>query len=172
MRRPRGEAGSTLLESILSLLLVSTVILTLATGLLATTVSATRANESARLNVAMTAFTETLREMAYLAPTAGCDSASDAAEYFDRYTHLPGYQREGTDGLVVEILSVDYWKGNRGDASLPPVAAADQWNASCGVSGAQRLTVRLTEPAMLEGKRSSMTAQVVKRQESRQETQP
>lgn len=157
-----------LLESLLALTIVSVVILTLATGLLATTVAATRSNESARLNVAMTAFTETLRELPYLAPTPGCNSASDAAVYFDRYTHLPDYQRAGTEGLVVQILKVEYWNGNRGNASLPPVAASEQWNAPCGVSGAQRLTVRLTEPATLRGKRSSMVAQVVKRQESRQ----
>lgn len=165
MRR-RDEVGSTLVESVLVILLVSTIILALASGLLATTVGSRKVNDSQRLSFAITSLVDTIRELPYQGTSAGCTPASVAAGYLAAYNALPQDQRDATKGLTVEILDAKFFKLNY---STTTIAGFDQWGGSCAdKTGAVKLKVQVTLPSGKKGVTGSAVAEVVKRAPSRQ----
>ena len=127
-----SQAGTTLLESLLVVVLVGVLILTLATGLLASTVGARRVNNSQRLSLAITSISETMRQMKYRPASAGCTSAGDAGGYLADYLALPADQRTATSGLTVEVVSVKYWKLAYTTTTL---ASTPQWSTTCVEAG-------------------------------------
>ena len=161
----RSEAGTTLIETLLTIVIVSLVILALATGLLTTLFSANQVNTSERLSVAAMAMTESLHDLPYL---GSCPANGTGAAYLQLYNNLPADQRTATKNLELKITNVEFWKSNRGVVS-PRVPATEQWSASCAeAGGAQKLTVSVSTPGPAGRNKVTVTAQVVKRQESRQ----
>lgn len=165
----RDQWGATLVESILVIIIVSTVILTLATGLLSTVFNANQVNESERLSVAASGFAETIRDLPYV---SSCASPGTADAYLGLYNGLDADRREATAGLEIEVRRVEYWRSNRGGTVTPAVTADQQWTAGCDEQGgAQKVTLAVSTPGT---GRSDVTvsAQVVKRAPSRQGLTP
>lgn len=167
LRDRESQAGATLVESILVILLVGVVVLTLITGLLTSTVGARRVNSNQRASLAMTSFSDSIRDLPYLPHDPLCTPATDAQAYLTAYNNLPAAERTATAGMTVEILDIKYWdlRYSTSTASTTSVAPEALWvSTKCAAkTGAQRLTLRVTLRDGRPGEESSATAQVVKR---------
>lgn len=111
-----GQAGFSLIESVVSIALTSIVIVALAAGLLASIRSSTAADRVQRADAALASFSESLRAMP--APPEGADGCP----------HLSG--PDGfTDGYADFVTSGEGW-------SLPGVSTAitkiEHWEPSTG----------------------------------------
>ncbi len=139
----RGQGGFGLLESIVSIALVSTVILALAAGLLTSVKSSQSAKETQELDAALSAYAESFKNPSlYASLIDPCSSAS--------YTGLPVTTPPGTSSASVVSGGVKHWDPT----------AADPWVGTCSTDpGVHRLTVQVTMAAS----GASGTAQVVMR---------
>ena len=154
----RGQAGVTLLELLVTIAIVSMAVIIFAIGLLTSASVANQADQGQRLNLAMTAATETFRQAGFVDSSSipTCSAAKDAAIYIDRYLYAPAttpggttssIPRPATDTLNVEILAINYLKpitypmsSTTSSATHPEPA----WEGSCSnQAGAQRLTIKV-----------------------------
>jgi Tfp pilus assembly protein PilV len=150
VRRARGQAGISLIESLIAVVLVSLVVLGLAGGFL-TMMGATEASSSRqRREAALTSFTESLKQLSMVTPAQSpllsytdCDPAVTpsalASDYTTRYRSWPGRWQPSADNAVSNqtISDVEYWHPSGSGSS------AGTYDHNCAGSdhGAQRLTV-------------------------------
>ena len=153
--RVRGQSGVSLLESLIAIVLVSTVILALAAGFLAMMGATAASSSRQRTDAALTSFTESLKTVPYTPCTAGT-SQPGASAYQAVYAAWAGRWSPPADAAVsdLSITKVEYWNPAAG---TPPRVGAFQATCPASDSGAQRLTVSVT----VNG--SSDTGQVVVR---------
>jgi hypothetical protein len=137
-----GQAGLGLVESLVALTLLSTVILALASGMLAL-LGTSRANaQTQRLESAVTAWTESAKVLTYVS----CATAA--------YYEVELQKVRPTVGNA-QVTQVEYWR-----PATPPAASAFQPpTPGVGDGGAQRLTLRV------ELEQQVTTAQIVIRQQ-------
>ncbi len=126
-RRSRGDAGFGLVEVLISVLLVSSVVLALVTGLL-TLVRTTESNhQRQQIQLALGNLSEGVRSMDYI-------TCGDAAAYRSAYGAAGSANWTPTrSGMTYDIVSVEYWKPN-----------SRTFTPGCGTdSGAQQLTLKV-----------------------------
>ena len=149
--RGRRQDGYTLIEVLIAVMLVGTVIIAVAAGML-TMMRSTRATaEEQRLQAALASFTESLRATDYL-PCSG-SPAPTAGSYEAAHEAMSGHwDPAAVDGIEdAGITDVDHWVSSGGYG---------EYQDDCpttGDEGRQLLTVRVT----LDGGERSGVAQVV-----------
>jgi Tfp pilus assembly protein PilV len=136
--RDSGQAGFSLLEIIIAVMLVSMVVLSLATGFLTLVRTNRMTYEQQQVDHATTNYAESLKSVVYLpcGPSGTPDYGSDAS----LWTPPPEVQ--------VSVVDVKYWDASTGD-----------YESTCpnGDTGAQLLTIRA------EFRDRERQAQIVKR---------
>jgi type II secretory pathway pseudopilin PulG len=161
-RRPRGQAGQSLVEVIVSIVLIGGIFLALAGGLTAIN-RGTATNEKIQaIDAALVAYGEILRtQVAY----ANCSGSVPDTYQAGAETHI-GLAAPGTSNtwyrppdMVTEVLGVESW--NLGSKAFlnrtPPALSA----CSTPDSGVQRIEYRVT----FDG--TTRTGEVVKRRPAR-----
>lgn len=151
-RRARGQGGFTLLEAVVSLGLVSTVVLTLAGGLLTTVKSSTAAKSTQQVDAALSAYAESFKGVAF-------DPTWDACPSTDQ-VYGAGTAPSWFTPPDVGPFGVTETEGWNGDVS--------RWQECASYTGsddpgAVRLTVEVTVQTT-HGQRTS-TGQVVVRRD-------
>jgi Tfp pilus assembly protein PilV len=150
-QRSRSEAGFSLVEILVCVVLMSTVILALASGMLTLVRTTGSTSERQQIQLALGSFTESLKTTP---PYVIC---RDAAEYEADYAAAAdSWKPDPARNIDLEVTGVEYWDRNATAASNT-VAGAFAVNCPPGENGPQRLTVKVTLPSGRSG-----TAQVVK----------
>lgn len=142
--RPRSQAGVSLLEVLICIMLVSVVILALAGGLLTMLRVTKMTNERQQIQMALGRFTENL----VVSPYIPCAPAPAKVPSVANYNQMPGRWTPDRAGMTAKVIGVEYWD----DAQKKFVAA-------CPVGldqGTQRLKVQV------DWRGRSGTAQIVK----------
>ena len=138
MLRRRGSAGLTLLESLVSILLTSLVILGLAAGLLTSVRSSEQAQRVQRLDSSLSSFSESLRSMPYptVSPPGTCPQLTDFKSAWATYQLTEGWIPPA--GTTAEIIGVEHWQ--------PSGAQVGTYDTACATDPhAHRLTLEVTE---------------------------
>ncbi|MFV0318601.1 MAG: hypothetical protein ACK5O2_16765 [Microthrixaceae bacterium] len=132
-RGPQGGFG--LVESLVSVVLTSMVIIALVGALLAAVRSSEAADRVQRADSAIGSFTESIKSMPYPTSAGGCPSLSDVrtgwANYPDAWSPPPG--------ITIEIEQIAHWQ--------PTGADAGSYAATCPPGGdpsAHLLTVSVS----------------------------
>ncbi len=146
VRRARGQAGISLLESLIAVMLAAVVVLALAGGFLTMMRATDASSNRQRAEGALTSFTESIKVMQY----TPCQGAS---AYQAAYLAWPGRWSPPPSAQVSDltITDVQYWH----PASSGSTAGAYDGICPTPDSGAQRLTVRV------KVKGQTVTGQVV-----------
>jgi Tfp pilus assembly protein PilV len=108
--RPRPQGGFTLLEAIVSLALVSTVVLALASGLLTSVRSSDSAKRTQEIDASLSSFAESIKTAPY--PTAG-GSCPTGSEFQVAYDAWPDRWSQG--GVTTEVISAEPWDPSSGE---------------------------------------------------------
>ncbi len=113
--RRRGQGGFTLIEAVLSLVVVSIAILSIAAGLFTSARADNRTNEQLRGNLALATFTENLRYVP--SGGAGCSSSDHAATLLANTLLEPEVGEWVDRGMVFAVTDVEYacWQVDAGD---------------------------------------------------------
>ncbi len=127
-RRPRGTAGFSLVEVLISIMLVSTVVLALATGLLTLQRTTESNRQRQQIQLALGNLSEGVRAMDYL------DCGTATAYRADYGAPASANWTPTRAGMTFEILDVEYWN-----------ASSRTFQATCpaGDGGAQQLTLKV-----------------------------
>lgn len=143
----RGQGGFSLIEVIVSVLLVSLVVLALAAGFM--TIVRVNADTAERqvVDQAIGSYAESLTTAQYLP----CDDPTQPGSVANYTATYPTGSWTPAPGVDADIVGVEYWDGTSGFAATCPATP------SAGDQGAQRLTV---EVAYRDTQRR---AQIVKR---------
>lgn len=167
-RRPRSQAGVSLIEVLVAVGLAGSVIVALAAGILAMLRSSEVTSSQQRLQAALSSSTESVKSLPYLACTAGAAAtaagqAASPTAYDTAYAAWPGRWQPSTSAGVgsVRVTGVEYWTPAATNAALGSFLPACPAAAAGGDRGAQRLTVRVV---MADG--AAKDAQVVLRRTS------
>jgi type II secretory pathway pseudopilin PulG len=171
-RRARGQAGLSLLESVITIALASVVVLTLAGAMFTLVSTSASTNQAQRLQSALTSYTESLKaDLIGPSPALGGEvpyrSCSDTSDPDDpsvdpeklkiRYKNASTWPPAGSsfDG-VVEITGVDFWKPQVVGSSI------GSFQPTCPEEdgGAQRIWVKVSQGA------ESVSGQAVVRPEA------
>jgi Tfp pilus assembly protein PilV len=142
-RRSAGQAGLSLVESIITVLLASVVVLALA-GAMLTLITTSRATSDAqRIQAALTSYTESLKAAPYVAcPVAGQDVAQLADDYEQAAsTWTPPAAAGPEDVVTVGIDRIEFWEPAAGAA---PTAGRFRTTCPTADGGAQRISVTVT----------------------------
>lgn len=146
----REQAGFSLLEVLIAIVLTSTVILAIGAGMLTLMRSSKRAEDRQHMQLAISSFTESIKSIDYL--DCGRVENGDGVVQPGEYDYVSYPNHFDADSLGVDslsIVSIDYWK--RGSSTDP--ADAETFvplaSSSCGAipptdTGAQRFTVKLS----------------------------
>ena len=158
--RPRSQGGFGLLEAVVSLALVSTVVLTLAGGLLTSVKSSTSAKGTQQVDAALSAYAESFKGVAFDPGWAACPSAGtevggvwEEGDFEGAGTAPAWFTAADTDVVDHRVTATEGWDGS-------------EWQACGSWSGAEppgsvRLTISVTVQAA-DGLKTS-TGQVVVR---------
>jgi type II secretory pathway pseudopilin PulG len=145
-RRARGQAGASLIETIVALVLASVVVLALAGGMLTLMRTSEATSRTQRMQAALTTSAEAVKAASYV----DCAAPAD-------YDGAPGVD-DPADDVEVTVTGVEYWDGVPVAGTPPAPSLLGSFVATCPPDlGAQRVAVRVT----LDG--DSDTAQIVKR---------
>lgn len=156
MKTRREQAGWSLVEALISIMLTSIVILGLAGSLLAAIKSSEVADRVQRADSALGSFTESLKTMPY--PTSAVpDGCPSLAEYRDAWT---GYVEAwpAPTGVTLSITDIEHWQPDGTDKGT--------YTTDCPeVSGSPHdpLTHRLTVEVEMKGKSRSAEVVVTRR---------
>lgn len=126
--RARTQAGVSLIEALVVVVIVSSVVLVFALGLQTVATNDGRTNREQRMNLALTSFAEDLRQVRWITPCV------TPADYLGEATLEDGYESllpESTqlrpyDVDDIEITGVSYWKPNEftpTGLTVPPTVA-------------------------------------------------
>lgn len=149
MRAHRGEAGYSLLEALVSVLLTSFVILGLAGSLLAAIKSSEVADRVQRADSALGSFTESLKTMPYptVVDPGNCPSLEAYQDAWDSYADAwPAPQ-----GVTLAITEIEHWQPSGTDVGA--------YTDDCPDPSGDPFTHRLTVSVEIKGKERQ--AQVV-----------
>lgn len=160
--RRREQAGVSLIETLIVIVLVSLVVLVFAAGLQTSVTTDGQTSRQQRLNLALTSFAEGLRRVTV--PTDYWQCIDSFAEptveeaFLALYNSLPADDREATDAVTsIEITDVSYWQP--GDYSVAGDPEGGSWGSTCVPgAGAVRLGMRVTL------RDQTLTGEVVKRE--------
>lgn|GEM_PF-1250957 len=145
-RRRRSQSGASLIEVLISVVLVGVVILGLAAGMLTLISISTSTSEGQQIQLALGSFTESLKAGAFQPCTANL-ALPTASEYQFAYQAWPSKWTPPQTAMTSSITQVEYWDKDQADFVANCPAAGDQ--------GTQRLTVQI------DWRGRSGTAQVV-----------
>lgn len=161
-RHLRGQAGVSLVETLVVLALVSAVVLVFALGLQTVVNLDGRTNRQQRNNLAVSSVTEALRrnDVSYqvCCPDSQVCDFGGAATLADRYEERALDKLAAGDGDVPEfqVTEVAYWRA--GDFTTPSSTVGGQFQSTCIPDAA---ALRLTVEVSLGG--DVLTGEVVKR---------
>ena len=130
----RSQRGASLVEVLISVLLVGIVILGLAAGMLTLISTSTSTSQRQQVQLALGSFTESLKAGTYQ-PCTSNQAVATAATYQAAYEQWPSKWTPPQSGMTRSITGVAYWD-----------KAQAAFVASCpagGDQGAQRLTVQV-----------------------------
>lgn len=160
--RHRGQAGVSLVETLIVIALVSAVVLIFALGLQTSVTADGQTLRAQRMNLALSSFGEGLRRVTV--PTDYWQCIDSFAEptveeaFLALYNSLPADDREATDAVdSIEVADVQYWQP--GDYSTPGDPEGGSWGDNC-VPGAG--AVKLSMTVTLGG--DSLSGEVVRRE--------
>lgn len=144
-----GQSGVSLVETLVALVLVGTVVMAVTVGFQLTTRVAGETNERQRAQVALNSFSESVRQLDYLA----CGNGGSYTEAYENDQASAG-SGEGDDllsrGYSLHVTSVQFWS--------PGYPDLDGATPTCTVDpGAQLLTLQVSLGD------STVTGEVVKR---------
>jgi Tfp pilus assembly protein PilV len=130
--RARGQGGFTLIEAVLSVVVVSTAIVSIAAGLLGAARIDNRTNERQRANLALTTFVENLDHVQSSCPavstpapaTGASNGASHATALLSATAAEPEVAEWIDRGMVFSITRVEY-------ARWDVAAGAEDFTAAC-----------------------------------------
>lgn len=158
-RAARGsQAGVSLLEALVVIVLVSFVVLTFAYGLQTAVTTDGRTNRQQRMNLALTSLSETLRQADWIVPCpASGDFKGESTLAAGYVTEIPDTVKATNFGVSgFEVTGVDYWEP--GDFSNPADPKGGEFGSTCD---ANTSAVRIRFGVSLGG--DSMSGELVKR---------
>lgn len=142
-----GQSGFSLIETLIVIVLISTVVLTFAVGLQTSVISDGKTNREQRLNLALTSLTEGFRRVTVPDDIWNCvDSFAEPTieeAYLALYNSLPAGERKGTDAVTsFAVTDVAYWQP--GSFDVPGATVPGHFDSTCEPSaGAVRLQVQV-----------------------------
>lgn len=160
--RRRDQAGVSLIETLIVIVLVSAVVLVFALGLQTSVTTDGQSSRTQRMNVALSSFGEGLRRITVPGDYWQCvDSFAEPTieeAFLALYNSLPADDREATDAMSsIEITDVQYWQP--GDYSVAGDPEGGAWGDTCVAGGG---AVKLSMRVNLSDE--SLTGEVVKRE--------
>jgi len=148
-----AQGGFSLIEILVCIVLMSTVILSLAVGMLTLVRTSAATSDSQQVQVALGSFTESLLIDPYLpCETLGATPEQRALAYTTAYAARSDEWQPTLAGMTTSIVAVqdsgtpgvEFWEGAASSgafgASCPPISPTDP---TLRDQGAQRLTVRI-----------------------------
>lgn len=128
--RTRGQAGFTLVEGLLVVVISSIAVLSIALGLQTSVTLDNRSNEQQRLNLAITTFGESVKQSAWVWPVCPANTTppastaeplspppSHAHRILDNSTSAPEVAAWVDVGIVFIVTGVSYWDNDAGEFS-------------------------------------------------------
>lgn len=158
VRSQGSQSGFTLIEILVCVVLMGTVILALASGMLTLIKTTSATSERQRIQLALGSLTESLKTSPYIP----CGSVAGYQASYGTAT-TPGtwpeaWRPPSGSQIQFDVVEVEHWDETPTPTPTPP-SAGFTTSADCPTTdqGAQRLTVEVTLPSGRTG-----TAQVVK----------